>query len=173
MITVVHQADGSTQSFNNGQQVGSTPASSGSNVAPTTSQSTNYSSGLSQYNVQSQNWSIGSNTPSGVYVPSTVTGGDPLYLPGATQQIGANGQTVINMPSTPHAPVNTNYVAPQSTVVPTNPFNAAPVVPGTDSNGLLPSTGGVGGMIDKVAPVFVLLILVKIISGAAGLFGHK
>lgn len=56
-----------------------------------------------------------------------------------------------------------------STVVPT-PQQSKPVQGATNPNDILPSTGGVGGMMDKVAPVFVLLILVKILSGVGGLF---
>lgn len=55
------------------------------------------------------------------------------------------------------------------TNTPTTPTpSSGNVSPAPSSNSLLPSTGGVGGMIDKVAPVFVLLILFKIIGGIFG-----
>jgi hypothetical protein len=159
--------------------------------------------------VSNNNWSIGSDTPSGVYVPASANNGQAAYIPGATAGIGQQGQTVIVMPgdvhSSPVEPVTTyvppsqyaaypwaaptGYVPPaqQAPVVNYNPGSAvvpttqqsAPVqgptpTTTTSSNDILPSTGGVSGMIDKVAPVFVLLILVKIVSGIGSLIprGH-
>lgn len=91
------------------------------------------------------------------------------------QVVNSNGQTAVVMPTSTGGSKSVSTVPSSSaySFLPPNTGGLPSVVPpvannATTPNQVLPSTGGVGGAIDKVAPVFALLVLVKIIGGLFG-----
>lgn len=148
MLTVITDSNG-TRTYDGGQVVTSSSPVQTNTVTPTPT-------------TVSSSFDINVDTPSGVYVPSTAQGGDGQahFYPGAILAMPHGQQNPYIPQSTAYSVAAPNNAGVNSFVPPQVHAQNQPA-----SNSILPSTGGVGGMIDKVAPVVALVVLLKIFMG--------